>query len=271
VVKVITSIAEQTNLLALNATIEAARAGDSGKGFAVVAGEVKALARQTADATGAIGRQITAVREAAGKAVAVMAEIGEVIDRMDAVSTTISAAVAQQSVTTREIASNVQAVSVATHQAAQAMVEVVGAADEAGRVSRTVLDGVSDIGREANAMHTEIDQFLVAVRDDSGERRRHERVPGNGATVTVRLPGLAGTTAALQDISAGGAAVSGEWLLSAGQELELELEVQAGGAVSARVVRCGGGALSMVFRQDQATAERVGRAIEALGRLRIAA
>jgi methyl-accepting chemotaxis protein len=47
-------IAKQTNLLALNATIEAARAGDAGRGFAVVATEVKALARQTTDATAEI-------------------------------------------------------------------------------------------------------------------------------------------------------------------------------------------------------------------------
>ncbi|MEO0036701.1 MAG: hypothetical protein RLZZ501_2724 [Pseudomonadota bacterium] len=50
----IQKIARQTNLLSLNATIEAARAGDAGKGFAVVAGEVKHLARQTAEVTGGI-------------------------------------------------------------------------------------------------------------------------------------------------------------------------------------------------------------------------
>ncbi len=50
----IDAIAKQTNLLALNATIEAARAGDAGRGFAVVAGEVKALAKQTSDATSEI-------------------------------------------------------------------------------------------------------------------------------------------------------------------------------------------------------------------------
>ncbi|HYI31188.1 MAG TPA: HAMP domain-containing methyl-accepting chemotaxis protein, partial [Bradyrhizobium sp.] len=52
VVELINTIAGQTNLLALNATIEAARAGDAGRGFAVVASEVKALAEQTAKATG---------------------------------------------------------------------------------------------------------------------------------------------------------------------------------------------------------------------------
>jgi methyl-accepting chemotaxis protein len=50
IIGVIDGIAFQTNILALNAAVEAARAGESGRGFAVVAGEVRNLARRSAEA-----------------------------------------------------------------------------------------------------------------------------------------------------------------------------------------------------------------------------
>lgn len=104
IIRIITDITEQTKLLALNATIEAARAGESGKGFAVVAGEVKELARQTADAAARIAQQIKTMQAQTTAVVNSINKIAEVNQQANEITATIAAAVEQQSVTAGDIA-----------------------------------------------------------------------------------------------------------------------------------------------------------------------
>jgi len=96
VIKVITSIADQTNLLALNATIEAARAGEIGKGFAVVAGEVKELARETAEATKRVSEQIAALQSTAESVATGIRTTSDTISQMDAVQARIGEVLEEQ-------------------------------------------------------------------------------------------------------------------------------------------------------------------------------
>jgi methyl-accepting chemotaxis protein len=271
VVHLISDIASQTNLLALNATIEAARAGEAGKGFAVVAGEVKALAAQTGKATAEIGSQIDMVRNATGDAVTAMADIGAIITKMNEVSAAIAAAVEQQSATTHEIAASVQAVSAVTGNTARAMEHVVTVADQAGGVSRDVLAGAGEIGREAENLRTEVDQFLAAVRDDTtDERRRYERQDVSGVMVGVQSKGHPTSRVALRNVSRGGAALACDWTLAPGTAVEVEMP-EAGGPVPARAVRCERGELAVVFSSEPGVLARIDRALAALPRGRLAA
>ncbi len=263
VVRLISDIARQTNLLALNATIEAARAGDAGKGFAVVAGEVKALAAHTAKATSEISGQIDNVRSAADSAIQTMNEIGGTIGRMEEVSTAIAAAVEQQSVATREIASSIHMVTGATAQSTGSMVQVVASADQAGLASQQVLVSTAAIGDEASTLRTEINRFLAAVRADSSDRRRFERLTTNRVTATLHRNGQPPVRVLLRDLSEGGAAIQCEQFIAIGTEITIDLP-DAGGPVVGCVMRIEKDLLGINFREDQAVRMNAKRAMQAL-------
>ncbi|MCF4123926.1 methyl-accepting chemotaxis protein [Methylobacterium sp. SyP6R] len=164
VVTLITGIADQTNLLALNATIEASRAGAAGRGFAVVAAEVKALAQQTARATGTITGQIDTVRAAADGSVEAIARIRRTIGQVSESSAMISAAVEEQSAATAEIARSTRDVSVGTDEVARLIDRVREDAGGTAEAAAQVTDTTRDLGRQAEAMSAAIGAFLGEIR-----------------------------------------------------------------------------------------------------------
>jgi methyl-accepting chemotaxis protein len=186
VIKVITAIAKQTNLLALNATIEAARAGEAGKGFAVVANEVKQLASETAKATDNIRREITANQANSDNAVSAIREIGDVINKVNNISTTIESAVEEQSATTREIVRNLSEAA----SGSENIVQNIAGVAEAASATSTGAAVTQQAARSLEELATQLQSAISRFKFDAREIAVLQVSKFAASNASPRVPGL---------------------------------------------------------------------------------
>ncbi|MCJ9703345.1 methyl-accepting chemotaxis protein, partial [Bradyrhizobium sp. SHOUNA76] len=139
-------------------------AGEAGRGFAVVASEVKALAEQTAKATGEIGQQIAGIQSATEHSVGAIRDISHTIEKLSEISSTIAAAVEEQGAATQEISRNVQQAAEGTHQVSSNITDVQRGASETGSASSQVLSAAQMLSGDSNRLKLEVSKFLGTVR-----------------------------------------------------------------------------------------------------------
>jgi len=186
VVGLIKDIADQTNMLALNATIEAAGAGEAGKGFAVVAGEVKELARQSADATDEIAGQIEEIQTSIGDGVQAIEAINKVINEIAGINEMIASSVEEQTATANEISrslatsvTSVKNVADDANESAQLVQEIAKSVDEtsqsATEIARNVeelLNGVKEIARSSSEASNGVNDISRNIQEISTASRQ---------------------------------------------------------------------------------------------------
>jgi methyl-accepting chemotaxis protein len=161
ITETITEISAQTNLLALNATIEAARAGSAGKGFSVVANEIKALARQTSDATEDIKSRISGLRTSTAKGMKEIEEIAQVVTEVNAIVSGITASIDEQAKVTREIAGHIM-------EAATGVTEANQQVSRTSQVSSEITRDIAGVNQISAQMASSSEKLLT----DAGEISR---------------------------------------------------------------------------------------------------
>jgi methyl-accepting chemotaxis protein len=150
IIGVIDGIAFQTNILALNAAVEAARAGEQGRGFAVVAGEVRTLARRSAEAAKEIKQLITSSVEQVdvgstqvGNAGDTISEVVEQVRRVTDLVSQISVSSSEQSNGINQINTAIGLLDQATQQNSALVEETAAAAESLGQQADQLSRAVS--------------------------------------------------------------------------------------------------------------------------------
>ncbi|HEY9619291.1 MAG TPA: methyl-accepting chemotaxis protein [Crinalium sp.] len=168
VVELISAFAAQTNMLALNASIEASRAGEEGRGFAVVANEVRALARQSAEAAEEIRELIASIQGETNEVVIAMESgieqvvIGtQLVDETRQSLNKITAVSAQISELVEAIAQSTVVQSQASETVTQTMIDMVAVANKTSTEASQVSTSFEELRKVAETLQAGVGQFKL--------------------------------------------------------------------------------------------------------------
>ncbi|MCP4162147.1 MAG: methyl-accepting chemotaxis protein [Deltaproteobacteria bacterium] len=164
VTETISDISEQTNLLALNATIEAARAGEAGKGFAVVAGEIKELAKLTAEATNEIREKISGIQTVTEESVNEIKDVSNIINDVNEITLTIATAIEEQTAATSEISGNVSHASNGLSEVNKSMTDVAAVTGEISIDVADVNTSSHEMSQSSEEVHSSADKLAEMGR-----------------------------------------------------------------------------------------------------------
>lgn len=187
----IENIAEQTNLLSLNASIEAARAGEHGRGFAVVAGEVRELARRTADATQKVESLVDEIGDSSHRVVDtighLMRRVGDRAKEVESVGSHLTAMTRDYDVVEREIAGM-----------AESMTDTRGHTRQVAQTLDTLETHVDDGNRDMHDLANQARALMEAAEAVDGELAQ-QRLNGRHQQVFARARRAADAIGALFD------------------------------------------------------------------------
>jgi len=166
IVKKINGIAYETSLLSLNASVEAARAGEAGNGFAAITGEMRNLAKRSAevaeDTAGLIEESVRNAEVGEGME-ASLAKIVNRAEKVDALLEDIAAASSEQAQGLELVNNFVAHMNLVTHRIAVDTDESAGTAQELSDRAAELASFVGNFKLSGEAGHYYADRSAAEV------------------------------------------------------------------------------------------------------------